>query len=866
MGIIINTPEYNSKFFDNEDDLLNKEYLVKREDDDYSRGDSHSSSSDSSRGSDNYDSDNDRSRSNRSSSDGDERSSSSSNHSSSDNGYSNSNDYSSSYYSNNNDYNNDSRSGRKSEDLQRAPVSQTDFIGFEGEEKPLDQLQQKEESKNNTLISNKYIKFGSIGVVGVIALFILVRFIVKHRKKNDLSKNFSKNYSKARDIIQHPDADNTSFDSRTSTSLYRMESADSIVNMFHTTDVTYERANSNRNITPIITNNISSKMSKVSPITFANLMNNQQPSSPVDGDITLDSPHSLQNIHLPSSTGSTISLSSEESKSTLARSKGATQQSNQKFKPHRRSKFVSSRSKSLVNTNYYMPPDFCMTPRITKKIPGLDESPVPTDDELEYPPTPLPDSLDDIPFSDNPDIDSEDTDAASSIIEPLDEIPQEHEIQQELELQQEIREEEVKAQEIREQEIRAKTIRERAIREQAIKEQEIREQKIRAKDLKPLEIKTKEVANKKSKQKSKNRLSQSSIQRQPSPLQKESSQIIEDRQYYKNSPLKQEFSPESVIPVSYPAKKNIYNPVISPSPNHQQSDVQTNILHNKVYTSSINNTSSPVPSQVSRYSIAKENTQITQSPLQRQPPPLKIQSSKSKITVEDLQLSPSKQKGSVHQRQSSHLSQSSKSKVVSHHHHHHRQPSQPSPSSSSKSKGIREHRLSQSSVKKVSHRRESSQLSQSSITMVDYEPEPSSLSQSTITMVDYEEDITQNSSYQPMKSVDPVIKQSKPSSGKVKTLKNKIKNKNKKESKQVKPPPPKPNPRKSSRADNSAFEDLNSSKVNVFNTNLELSKTSEMSFEEEMMTSFDQYSNNITDNFNIYNGNSSHMLHNNQII
>ncbi|ORY67886.1 hypothetical protein LY90DRAFT_216887 [Neocallimastix californiae] len=369
MGIIIETPKFNDKFFDNEGDTLNK-YLSKRRDDD--EGDNDDDSRDSRDDRDNQDSDSHRSES---------RNSNSSKHNS-------------------------------NEELQKAPTQNNGFVGFQGQEKPIEQIQQKEE--NESIFNEPLIKYSIIGLISIIALYIIIRFIIKRRKKSDLSKNFSKNYNKVKDIIKLPEADSYSYESKqTSTSvgdLYRIESTDSIVNMFHSTDITYERG-SNWNFSPITSNNYSSKVGSISLI-------NNQATSPIEGDISIASPRSLQNIHLPSSSSSSISLSSDESKTVLNNSgKRLIQHSSVNIKPQRRSKFVTSRSKYLSDSNYYMPPNFCMTPLVTKNIPGLDQSPIPSDDVYEYPPTPLPDSLDDIPFSDNPDIESEDTDAVSSIIE-----------------------------------------------------------------------------------------------------------------------------------------------------------------------------------------------------------------------------------------------------------------------------------------------------------------------------------------------------------------------------------------------------------------------------------------------------------------
>jgi hypothetical protein len=60
-----------------------------------------------------------------------------------------------------------------------------------------------------------------------------------------------------------------------------------------------------------------------------------------------------------------------------------------------------------------------MTPLVTQQIPGLDKAmPPPSEDDfVDYPPTPLPESLDDIPYSDNPDIDSEDTEIITPPLE-----------------------------------------------------------------------------------------------------------------------------------------------------------------------------------------------------------------------------------------------------------------------------------------------------------------------------------------------------------------------------------------------------------------------------------------------------------------
>jgi len=133
----------------------------------------------------------------------------------------------------------------------------------------------------------------------------------------------------------------------------------------------------------------------------------------------LQNAHSLPNIPMPSSSSS---ISSQDSR-TLINNRSRTFSSNNSnggngtLKPQRRSRTNSNRVRS--NSTYYMSSDFVMTPFITKKIPGLEKN-LPSEEEfVDYPPTPLPESLDDIPYSDNPDIDSEDTDG---IVPPSEEI------------------------------------------------------------------------------------------------------------------------------------------------------------------------------------------------------------------------------------------------------------------------------------------------------------------------------------------------------------------------------------------------------------------------------------------------------------
>jgi hypothetical protein len=521
MGIIIETPKFNDKFFDNEGDTLNK-YLSKRRDDD--EGDNDDDSRDSRDDRDNQDSDSHRSES---------RNSNSSKHNS-------------------------------NEELQKAPTQNNGFVGFQGQEKPIEQIQQKEE--NESIFNEPLIKYSIIGLISIIALYIIIRFIIKRRKKSDLSKNFSKNYNKVKDIIKLPEADSYSYESKqTSTSvgdLYRIESTDSIVNMFHSTDITYERG-SNWNFSPITSNNYSSKVGSISLI-------NNQATSPIEGDISIASPRSLQNIHLPSSSSSSISLSSDESKTVLNNSgKRLIQHSSVNIKPQRRSKFVTSRSKYLSDSNYYMPPNFCMTPLVTKNIPGLDQSPIPSDDVYEYPPTPLPDSLDDIPFSDNPDIESEDTDAVSSIIEQSEGVE---------------------------------------------KIQENKPQRVETQVIKPQEIKLQDTSNKKSKQRLhtvKKRTAQSTpIKRQPSPLQKEASPYYEEENH-NHSRLLQESIKSSV------SMKNKFTYTLEP------------ILPPSV---SQTNKKSSIPVPTNKIPI-REMKSDSISPLQRQPPQLKIQSSQSEISM-----------------------------------------------------------------------------------------------------------------------------------------------------------------------------------------------------------------------------------------
>jgi len=278
----------------------------------------------------------------------------------------------------------------------------------------LDEVQNNKEEEKSFLdipmeiIRSKYFLIGCGAFVGLVILFFLLRYLIRHRKKPDLSKNFNRNYTKARDIIKHPDAESLSFDSRDEASgnLYRIESTDSMVKMFHSTDITYEKNNGSMNNSMV---NLSQVPKNVSPLTPAHLINNQKSQS----DLT-NNAHSLPNM--PSSSSS---ISSQDSR-TLINNRSRTfssSNSNGTVKPQRRSRTNSSRARS--SSTYYMSSDFVMTPFITKKIPGLEKN-VPSEEEfVDYPPTPLPESLDDIPYSDNPDIDSEDTD---NIVPPSEQI------------------------------------------------------------------------------------------------------------------------------------------------------------------------------------------------------------------------------------------------------------------------------------------------------------------------------------------------------------------------------------------------------------------------------------------------------------
>jgi len=285
-----------------------------------------------------------------------------------------------------------------------------------------EQQKQQEQDEKKSVFTSDYFKYSIIGVLALVLLYFIIRFLLKHRKKNDLSTNFNRNYSKARDIIKNPEAESYSYDSRdeiNSEGLYRIESTDSMGQMFHTTDITNEennkKTNNAVNVNPIMSKNISPKISQITP---AHLITSQ-PKSPQD-DIYITSPRSLQNVHLTSSSAS--SFSSQESKSSPYRKSltKASIGSSVSLKPKRHSKkFVSSRSRSLSSSNYYMSSDFLMTPLVTQIIPGLDEAmPPPSEDDfVDYPPTPLPETLDDIPYSDNPDVDSEDTEVITPPLE-----------------------------------------------------------------------------------------------------------------------------------------------------------------------------------------------------------------------------------------------------------------------------------------------------------------------------------------------------------------------------------------------------------------------------------------------------------------
>ncbi|ORX57281.1 hypothetical protein BCR36DRAFT_580694 [Piromyces finnis] len=358
MGIILNNMKYNSNFFDEGSDFI-KKYLEKRRDENEREE----------RNNDNYDNNNDK----------DERDNDNYENDNYNDQSNNNNQY---YQENNNNINSESQSqGQVSNSGGGSGFSPIDLNNQNT--KPQEEDKPIFDAMN--IIKDKIFIACCCGLVGLIILFFVLKYLINHRKKPDLSKNFNRNYTKARDIIKHPDADESySFDSRdesSSENLYRIESTDSMVKMFHSSDITYERNNSNMTNGSMV--NLSQISKNVAPLTPAHLMSNQKSSN------DLSNPHPIQNIISSSS-----SISSQDSRSLV----------NGTMKPQRRSRTNSSRGKA--NSNYYMSSDFVMTPFITKKIPGLDND-LPQEEEfVDYPPTPLPESLDDIPYSDNPDIDT----------------------------------------------------------------------------------------------------------------------------------------------------------------------------------------------------------------------------------------------------------------------------------------------------------------------------------------------------------------------------------------------------------------------------------------------------------------------------